>query len=107
VVVFYFPLVTVPVVGAYTAFNWVTPQSYDWLILLFIGLTTTVAQIFLTKAFHVDKASNIGIFNYLGIIYAILIGFFMFGETISPLGYGGFALIIFGVVMAQRFRQEI
>lgn len=104
VVVFYFPLVTFPIVGIYTIFHWVTPISYEYIILFLVGLATTVAQIYLTKAFQADRASNIGIFNYLGTIYAIIIGFFIFGETISPLGYAGFALIIIGVVMAQRFR---
>lgn len=107
VVVFYFPLVTLPIVGIYSLFHWVPPQADDWLIIIFIGVATTIAQIFLTRAFHADKASNIGIFNYLGIIYAIATGFFIFDETIAPLAYAGFALIIFSVIMAQRHRQEI
>jgi len=106
VVVFYFPLVTFPVVGVYSIFHWVTPNLTELFILIAIGLATTIAQIFLTKAFHADTASNIGIFNYLGTIYAILIGFFFFGEAISPLAYAGFALIIVGVVLAQKFRQK-
>jgi len=107
VVVFYFPLVTVPVVGVYTIFHWVTPVSYEWLILLGIGLATTAAQVYLTKAYHAETASNISIFNYLGTVYAIVIGLLLFNETISPLGYAGFALIIFGVIMSQRFRQKV
>jgi drug/metabolite transporter (DMT)-like permease len=107
VVVFYFPLVTFPVVGVYTLFSWVTPEGIEWLILLFVGLTTTIAQIFLTKAFHADRASNIGIFNYLGTVYAIIIGFFLFNEAISVFAYLGFGLIIFSVIMAQKFRKKI
>ena len=105
VVVFYFPLVTVPIVGAYTAFNWVAPRLYEWLILVMIGLAVTVAQVFMTKAYQTDTASNISIFNYLGSIYAIIFGFVLFGETLSPLAFAGFALILLGVIAAGKFGQ--
>nr|MBN2276626.1 DMT family transporter [candidate division Zixibacteria bacterium] len=106
VVVFYFPLVTVPVVGVYCLFHWVMPVSYEWLILLAIGLATTAAQVYMTMAYQAETASNISIFNYLGTVYAIIIGLSLFDETISALGYAGFVLIIFGVVMSQRFRRK-
>jgi len=106
VVVFYFPLVTVPIVGSYTIFHWVTPIGWDWLILVLIGLAVTAAQIYLTKAYHADRASNISIYNYLGIAYAILIGLTLFDETISLLGYAGFALIIIGVGISNHFRSK-
>jgi drug/metabolite transporter (DMT)-like permease len=106
VVVFYFPLVTVPIVGIYTAFDWTTPGLYDWPILIGIGLATTVAQIFMTRAYQLEKAANVSNYNYLGAIYAIAIGYFLFGETISPLGYAGMALIIIGVLLSSRFRKE-
>jgi len=105
VVVFYFPLVTVPIVGCYTLFHWVTPTWSELLILILIGLATTAAQIYLTKAYQTDRASNISIFNYLGTIFAILIGLGVFDETISTFGFIGFALIIFGVIMCGRFKQ--
>lgn len=105
VVVFYFPLVTVPIVGSYTVFHWVTPTGTELLLLVLIGLATTVAQIYLTKAYQADRASNISIFNYLGTVFAILIGLFIFDETIDILGMIGFVLIIFGVVMCGRFKQ--
>jgi len=105
VVVFYFPLVTVPVVGLYTIFYWVTPQFLELLILIGVGLTTTMAQIYLTKAYHADSAVNISIFNYLGIIYAIIFGFIIFGESIPLLVYVGFILIVFGIIMSNRFRR--
>jgi len=104
VVVFYFPLVTVPIVGSYTIFHWVTPIGWDWLILILIGLVVTAAQIYLTKAYQAERASNISIYNYLGTVYAIIIGLTFFDETISLSGYAGFVLIIIGVAMSNHFR---
>ena len=106
VVVFYFPLVTVPVVGIYTIFNWVTPEAWDWVIIAMVGLATTIAQIYMTKAYQVEKAANISNFNYLGSIYALAFGYFLFGELINIYGLLGIALIIFGVVMCSRCNMK-
>ncbi len=35
-------------------------------VLVAIGLLTTAAQIFLTRAFQADRAANVSLFNYLG-----------------------------------------
>jgi len=105
VVVFFFPLVTVPIVGVYTLLHWVPPQLSDWFILIGIGLATTVAQIFMTKAYQLEKAANVSNYNYLGSVYAIIIGLVFFGESIEILGLLGIALIIFGVIMSSRHRQ--
>ncbi len=105
VVVFYFPMVTVPIIGTYTIFHWVTPNLEELIVLILIGLVTTAAQIYMTKAYQVDKASNISNFNYLGSIYAIVIGLLFFDETIGALAMAGIGLIIFGVYMSSRFRQ--
>ena len=98
-------LVTVPVIGVYTAFNWVMPTGTDWLVLLGIGITVTIAQVYMTKGYQADRAANVSNFNYLGTVYAIAFGYFMFGETLSPLGTVGIALILIGVIMSTRFRQ--
>ena len=106
VVVFYFPLVTVPIVGAYTLTHWVAPSPLDWLILILIGLATTVAQIFMTKGYQLERAADVSVFNYLGTIYAILIGLFLFSETIGLVGLGGIGLILTGVILSSRFRPN-
>jgi len=106
VVVFYFPLVTVPIVGLYTVTHWVDPTAEEWVIMILIGLATTVAQVFMTKAYQVDKAANISNYNYLGTVYAIIIGYFFFDETFGPLAGAGIGLIILGVYLSSRFRQK-
>lgn len=105
VVVFYFPLVTVPIIGPYTVTHWVAPSWTDWIILLAIGVAVTIAQIFMTKGYQAERASNVSNFNYLGSVYALLIGWFFFAESIPWLGLAGIVLIIFGVIMSSRFRQ--
>ncbi|MEO0330399.1 MAG: DMT family transporter [Bacteroidota bacterium] len=50
VIIFYFPLITTPLSGAYSFFHWVPPQGWDWAILITIGLFTQFAQFFLDRA---------------------------------------------------------
>jgi len=105
VVVLYFPMVTVPIIGSYTVFHWVTPDATEWLILVAIGLVVTAAQVYMTKAYQMEKAANVSNFNYVGTVFAIAFGYLLFGETIDLMAYGGIALILFGVLMSSRFRQ--
>jgi len=46
VIILYFPLVTIPLAGLATIFNWKTPIGQDWLYLFLVGLCTQVAQLF-------------------------------------------------------------
>ncbi|MCD6161481.1 MAG: DMT family transporter [candidate division Zixibacteria bacterium] len=105
IVVFYFPMVTIPIVSIYAIPRWVMPNFVEFLILIGIGISTTAAQYCMTKAYHLERASNISNFNYLGIIYALFIGFFIFNESIGILGILGIALIVFGVIMGSRYGQ--
>ncbi|MEM1408838.1 MAG: DMT family transporter, partial [Bacteroidota bacterium] len=59
VIILYFPLITAPLTGGYTLFNWVQPQGWEWLILLSIGLLTQFAQYFMTKSYQSDELSKV------------------------------------------------
>lgn len=104
VVVFYFPLVTVPLVGTYTLTHWVQPTAEEWVVLILIGVVVTIAQIFMTKAYQLERAANVSNFTYLGVVLAIVIGWFLFDEMISLLAFAGIGVILFGLIMASRFK---
>lgn len=106
VVVFYFPLVTVPIIGTYTAFNWVMPGPVDWIVLLIIGICVTIAQIYMTRAYQAERAANVSNFNYLGVVFALAFGLIIFGEHIEPLALGGIGLIVFGTLMSSKYRRR-
>jgi drug/metabolite transporter (DMT)-like permease len=97
VIVFYFPLITIPIVGIYSIFNWVQPSGWDWVILLCIGIFTQVAQYYMTKAYQADEISKVASINYISILYALGYGFIFFGETFNFMTYIGMLLIIAGV----------
>jgi drug/metabolite transporter (DMT)-like permease len=106
VVVFYFSLITVPVVGIFCLYSWVVPTLEEWVVMIGIGLAVTIAQIFMTRAYQMEKAANISNFNYLGTLYALILGFLLFDETFGLLSLAGIVLIVFGVLMSSRYRQS-
>lgn len=106
VVVFYFPLVTVPIMGPYTLTHWVAPQGWDWLVILGLGVFTQMAQVYMTKAFQKEKAANVSIINYLGVVYALIVGYFLFGETLSWGSLSGILLIVVSVIVSLQFREK-
>ncbi|MEZ5357576.1 MAG: DMT family transporter [Candidatus Zixiibacteriota bacterium] len=106
VIVFYFSLITVPFVGAYCLYDWVTPTLFEWAVMIGIGLAVTIAQIYMTRGYQLEKAANISNYNYLGTLYALIIGYFLFDEMFGIPAFVGIGLIIFGVLMSSRYRQS-
>lgn len=99
VVVFYFPLVAFPFALVGCFFKWVTPIGWDWLWLILTGVFTQIAQVNLTHALQNEKLAAISGLNYLGIIYALLLGYFFFGETYNWVVMIGIFLVLTGVLL--------
>ena len=98
VVVFYLPLVALPLIGPYTAFHWETPTKFEWLVLLAIALLSHLAQLLMTKAYQAERLAQVAILNYLGIVYALALGWLLFGEWIPTAALIGLLLIALGVI---------
>lgn len=98
-VVLFFPLIATPIMGtACITVDWVTPTGIEWLLLLTLGIFTQIAQIYMTKALHADHSSRIMPFKYIGVLYALGIGFLFFGEVLPWLSLAGIALVLVGVI---------
>ncbi|OIQ27162.1 MAG: hypothetical protein BM555_06210 [Crocinitomix sp. MedPE-SWsnd] len=99
-VVMYFPLVATPltfiacIIGGY-----VIPQGIEWLVLIGIGLLTQLAQISMTRAFHSDSAARVTPVKYVGAIYAVAAGVFIFDENLGLMTCIGIILILCGVLL--------
>lgn len=107
VIVFYFPLVTIPVVFPFLLTSWVWPSGWEWLVLLFVGVCTLIAQMAMTRAYQLEKASDVIIFKYLGIIFALAFGYLLFGEVLQPLSLVGIVIVVAGVLLGSWGRGAI
>lgn len=106
VIVFYFPLVTIPLTLVYVVTNWVQPQGIEWVYLLLIGLLTQFAQYFMTMAYQQEELSKVASLNYIGILYAIGFGYLIFDETFHPLTYVGMLLVLAGVILNLQYKRK-
>jgi len=106
VIIFYFPLVTLPIVAIYSGFNWVMPVGEEWIILLAIGVLTQVAQFFMTKSYQSEELAKVANINFIGIIYALGFGYVLFDETFNLLTYLGMTAVLVGVVLNVAFKNR-
>jgi drug/metabolite transporter (DMT)-like permease len=98
VIVFYFPLVTVPIAGIAMAWDFVWPSGWDWAIIFLIGFFTQIAQYYMTRAYQSDEISKVASIKYIGIIYALIFGYFIFDEAFTLEAHIGMLVVLAGVV---------
>jgi len=80
-IIFWFTVSTTLLSGLFMPFQWVMPQGWDWLLLIMVGLIGGAAQIATTSAFSQAPAAAISPFKYTSMIWAVLIGWLIWGET--------------------------
>lgn len=107
VIVFYFPLVTLPVTGIYCLFFWVQPSGIEWLILISIGVMTQFAQYFMTMAYQTEELSKVAPLKYMGVLYALILGYIFFAETFNWVTYAGMIMVIFGVILNVWYKERL
>ena len=102
VVVFYFPLVATPASVPFMISEALWPTPAEWLMLLGIGIVTQIAQVYLTKGLHTEKAGRAMSMSYVQILFAALWGFLFFTEVPDPLSIVGALLVVAGTVVVAR-----
>jgi drug/metabolite transporter (DMT)-like permease len=104
-IVFYFSLVTA-LAGAVTLpFAWHTPTGSELLALTSLGVFGGIAHIFLTESYRYATASVIAPFDYSAMLWALLLGYWVFGELPSALVYVG-AIIVAGAGLYVIWRER-
>ncbi|HEU0036681.1 MAG TPA: DMT family transporter [Kofleriaceae bacterium] len=104
VIVFYFPLVATPLSIPWAVAEWVTPAPIDWLLLLAIGLTTQIGQVFLTMGLSLERAGRATSVGYLQVIFAMIWQTVLFADPPPVLSIAGAALILAGTFAVARVR---
>jgi len=108
VIIFYFPLITIPITSVYLLFiGWVTPNLQELIILLSIGVATQFAQYFMTRAYQHDDLSKVSSIQYLGIVFALLFGFLLFDEAYTLKSFTGILVVLAGVILNIGFKNRI
>jgi drug/metabolite transporter (DMT)-like permease len=102
VVIFYFAIVATPVSVPAMWADALWPTPVEWLLLLGVGVVTQIAQIFLTKGLHRERAGRAMAVSYIQVVFATIMGFTLFSEVPTLLGAGGAVLIFSGLMLVAR-----
>ena len=86
-------------------FGWYVPTGEEWVFLIGAGLIGGLGQILLTTSYKYADASTLAPFTYATMIWALIFGYFVFGEVPTIQMLAGAALVIVaGVIIVLRER---
>lgn len=103
-IVIYFPMLALPLTGIWCLFDFTFPRGIEWIILLTIGIFTQIAQVLMTRAFLATNTAIVAPFQYIGAIYALVSGWFIFDEQLEMASLIGVCLVVGGVIFGTIFR---
>ncbi len=96
------------IVGLLTLpFGWVMPNKFELFLLIFTGLVGSVANILLTVSLRYAEASLVTPTKYLNLVFAILLGYFIWSEIPKLLTLVGAGLIIISSVIIFMRESEL
>ncbi len=104
-IVFYFSVTSTTLSLITIPFGWVWPTGAQAMLLIGAGLLGGVGQILLTSSYREADASLVAPFDYASMIFALLIGYFVFAEVPTATMLAGAGVVILaGVLIIWRER---
>ena len=85
--------------------GWVMPDFKDFLLLSMVGIFGGVANLWLSQSFKLSEVSLVTPLKYLGLVFAIFFGYFIWNEVPTIKTLFGAALVIISTMII--FRREI
>ncbi len=99
VIIFYFPLVALPISIIFLGSDFVVPNIATLGLLVLVGIFTQVGQVGLTKALHCADANKATAYAYVQVLFSVFIGWAYFSEVPILTTIIGGALIMVGALI--------
>ena len=93
-IVAYFAICGVTISAIPLFWSWKTPTITQCLLLILVGLTTTIGQLLLTRGYQNAPASSVGIFTYTSVPFGTFLGWLFWQELLDRNSFVGAALIV-------------
>jgi drug/metabolite transporter (DMT)-like permease len=104
VIVFYFPLVIIPASAPFWP-GFQLPEGWEWLVLLGVGVSTLIGQVFLTRGLSLEPAARAMTIGYSQIVLVAIWGMVFFGEFPDIWSAAGSLLVIAGTLAVALSRR--
>ena len=93
-IVFYYQSFSIAIYLIPTIIWWQTPTPAEWAMLVGLAAFGTAAQVMGVRGFAMGEISIVGPMEYIRLVAAALIGYFVFAELPDTLTYVGAGIII-------------
>ncbi len=107
VIIFYFPLVALPISTFLIWDDFVWPSVFLTIMLILVGIFTQIGQYGLTKAMQTQAAGKASAYSYVQIVFSALLGVWIFNEIPSVWTYLGGGLIVTGALINVFGKQML
>lgn len=104
VIVFYFPLVALPLSLPLVALNPVLPTAGELLWLIGVGVFTQLGQVYLTQGLTALPAAQATAISYVQVVFAGLWGWMVFGESVDGWTVAGAGLVLAATLVSLSRR---
>lgn len=101
-ILFYYHIGGIALLAAPAIWFWQTPVGWDWGLIALMGAGQTLGMVCFVRGFSIGEANAIGPSEYIRLIYAGLIGYFLFGEAIDSWTLLGGAIIVASTLYIAR-----
>lgn len=99
VIIFYFPLVALPLSLLLLGDDFVMPNGQALMLLILVGVFTQIGQVGLTKAMQTETAGKATAYSYAQVVFAVLLGWVFFDDVPALTTLAGGGLIIVGALI--------
>ena len=106
VIVFYFPLVALPLSLPLVALNPVLPTPAELLWLIGVGIFTQLGQVYLTRSLTALPAAKATAISYVQVLFAGGWGWLLFGESIDNWTLAGAGLVLAATLVSISHTQR-
>jgi drug/metabolite transporter (DMT)-like permease len=101
-IVFYFAVIATALSALPTAASWQTPHGFVWLAAAAMGLTATLGQLAMTRAYAHAPASQVGPFVYSSVVFAAGLDWLFWRKLPDAFTVAGGALVVAAGILSLR-----
>ncbi|MCX5925922.1 MAG: DMT family transporter [Cyanobium sp. LacPavin_0920_WC12_MAG_63_22] len=106
VIVFYFPLVALPLSLPLVALNPVLPTPAELFWLIGVGVFTQLGQVYLTRSLTALPAARATAISYVQVLFAGGWGWLLFGESIDSWTIAGAGLVLAATLVSLSHSRQ-
>ncbi len=88
--------------------KFIMPKTGDMIFILLLGISGSLAQVYMTKAYAVTKAGIVGAISYSNIIFSIIVGIFL-GDSFPDFftTFGIILIIVAGILVTIQPKGSV